>query len=130
MGFGPDVTYPTIDTPYGPANQETTETALNALNQIKNGAPLYKYGTLGKSNGIESQFWSLENPLSNPNYINSFGIPAENLAGQNTFILVGQALPDANFITRAAPGVGSSLGGAIEAVFESFGVRLTGFFMP
>lgn len=132
MGIDPDynATYPTINTPYGPANQETTEAALNARNMVQNGATLYKYGTLGISNGTESQFWSLENPLSNPNYIKNLGIPAENLAGNNTFILIGQALPDANFITRAAPGIGSSLGGAMEAVFVPFGVRLTAFIMP
>jgi RHS repeat-associated protein len=127
---GTEITYPTINTPYGPAYQEMTESALTARNLIENGAPLYKYGTLGISNGTESQFWSLENPLTNPNYINNLGIPAGNIAANNTFILTGQALPNANFITRSAPGIGSNAGGAIEAVFESFWVKLTSFFMP
>ncbi len=127
---GTEVTYPTINTRYGPAYQEISESALNARKLIENGATLYKYGTLGISNGTESQFWSLENPLANPNYINDLGIPLENIAENDTFILIGQALPNANFITRSAPGIGSSAGGAIEAVFESFTVKLTGFFMP
>ncbi len=55
--------YQSVNTPYGQAYQSTTQQALQAREQVQNGASLYKMGTLGPSNGIESQFWSLQNPL-------------------------------------------------------------------
>ena len=120
-----------VNTPYGPAKQEYTPEALAARDMVENGSPLYKYGTLGNSNVANSQFWSLENPLQNPNYVRNLGLPEQNVAGESPFVIIGHALPDANFITRAAPGVGNiNIGGAIEVVFEEFGIHLSAFTMP
>jgi hypothetical protein len=46
------------------------------------------------------------------------------------FLVIGQALPNANLITRGAPGVGGNLGGAIEVVTDFYGVTLSAFTMP
>jgi hypothetical protein len=122
--------YQSVSTPYGPANQSMTPQALQARTQVQNGAQLYKMGTLGPSNGTESQFWSLENPLLNPNYAQQYGIPAQNVSSSQTFLLVGQLKEGAIFITRSAPGVGSNLGGSLEIVTQEYGVNILEYIMP
>ena len=119
-----------VPTPYGIARQEFTSEALSARSTVENGATLYKAGTLGPSNAAESQFWSLKNPLSTPNYANSYGIPPGNVSSGNSFLLTGQLREGASFVTRSAPGFGSSTGGALEVVVEEFGVMITSFIMP
>ncbi|HEU0296345.1 MAG TPA: RHS repeat-associated core domain-containing protein [Anaerolineales bacterium] len=112
-----------IPQPPGFATQEISVEALQARTAVENGANLYKFGTLENSNLYNSQYWSLDNPVLNPSYINDYGIPAGNTQGTQ-FLAVGKIVDGANFITRTAPGVGSNLGGAIEVVVEEFGVQI------
>lgn len=120
-----------ISTPYGAAIQSKTRAATSAIEQIKNGAPLYRVGTLGRSQTAEAQFWSLENPA---NYLNNlddfaqkFGIPAENLKTGNIFVEQGKLKANSKFITREAPGFGTNSGGAIEVVTPPNSVKLESF---
>ncbi len=118
--------YQSVTTPYGSAYQSTTQQALQTRDEVQGGANLYKMGTLGPGNGVESQFWSLENPLLNPHYAKQYGVPAQNLAsGDNSFLLIGQIRDGATFVTREAPGFGSNVGGGIEAVVQEYGVKST-----
>ena len=127
-GVGEPVTY--ISTPQGLAEQGTSQVELAAREIVQNGSTLYKLGTLGPSKGIESQYWSLENPLTVQNYAYNYGIPSENLTNSNQFLLIGQLRENVNFITRYSPGTSTNLGGAIEVVVEEFGVMIKSFFMP
>jgi hypothetical protein len=114
-----------INTPQGIAIQSETPASLFAKEQVKNGAPLYRGGLVGKSQtGQAAQYWSLENPLS-PGYANRYGIPPQNQ--HFDFVEIGKARNGASFITREAPGVKTNGGGGIEAVFEEGGVETTSF---
>jgi hypothetical protein len=42
----------------------------------------------------------------------------------------GTVKPGANLITRPAPGIGTNVGGAMEAVVDPGGVKLKWFHMP
>lgn len=116
-----------ISTPYGNAVQDLTKDALAARPRVTSGATLYKGGKLGVSQGPESQFWSLENPLS-PGYAKRYGIPAAN--AKFDFVETATLKPGEDFIVRAAPGVGANPGGALEIVVNPGGVKLGGFVMP
>lgn len=98
-----------------------------ARGAVKKGATLFKGGRLGTSAGPESQFWSLENPLS-PGYAQRYGIPPNNAAFD--FVETATLRPGSPFIVRAAPGVGPHGGGALEIVVPPGSARLTGFAMP
>ncbi len=120
-----------IPTPYGVAMQSETRAAISAIEKVKNGAPLYRVGTLGRSQAAEAQFWSLENPA---NYLNNlddfaqkFGIPTENLKSGSIFIEEGTLNANSKFITREAPGIGSNSGGSIEVVTPPNSVKLKSF---
>jgi hypothetical protein len=55
--------FPSIETPYGPAEQSLSNEALAARDSVKNGASLFKGGSIGHSlPPEESQFFSLEDP--------------------------------------------------------------------
>jgi len=114
-----------VDTPYGPATQDASAEAMAARTQVKNGAILYRTGTMGKSQAAEAQFWALENPTS-PGYAARYGIPPENVANAD-FIETGTLTPGTNFVTRAAPPVGTNPGGGIEVVTQPNGVTLNYF---
>ena len=119
-----------IRTPYGVAKQTYSRSALEAINQVKSGAKLYRVGTLGRSQAAEAQFWSLENPATIKDinlFAQKFGIPVENLQGGNYFIEVGTLKNTTLFITREAPGVVSNLGGSVEVVTISGNVTLETF---
>jgi len=72
-----------VGTPYGPAFQSYTPAALSAIGQVQQGATLFRIGTLGQSQAAEAQFWSLQNPLTTPNYPGLYGIPPENVTNAN-----------------------------------------------
>lgn len=80
---------------------------------------MYRIGTPGVNQTGDAQFWSLENPLLNPNYAQDYGLPAENQGG---FMMSGNIPPGAPFITRLAPGIGTNAGGAVEVVVPPGGV--------
>jgi RHS repeat-associated protein len=115
----------TVDTPYGPATQEMTPAALAARSQVEQGAPVYRLGTLGKSETPDGQFWALEHPAT-PGYAGRYGIPPENVTNAD-FLQSGRVPPGGAFITRSAPGVGSNPGGGIEVVTPRGGVDTTAF---
>jgi hypothetical protein len=116
-----------ITTPYGPAIQSSSPEAAAALEQVQNGATVYKGGVLGRSETAGSQFLSLENPL-NPGYVGRYGIPPQN--ANFNFILSGTVEPGAPVITRIAPGIPPNPGGGIEAVTNPGSFRLDSFYMP
>lgn len=102
-----------IATPYGPALQSSSPAALNAISQVQQGATLFRIGTLGQSQAAEAQFWSLQNPLTTPNYPGLYGIPPENVTNAN-FVETATLTPGTPFITRPAPPVGTNPGGGEE----------------
>jgi hypothetical protein len=116
-----------VATPYGLAVQSGSPEALSALEQVQNGATVYKGGVLGTSVTGDSQFLALENPL-NPGYAGRYGIPPEN--ADFNFILTGQVQTDASVITRAAPGLPPNPGGGIEAVTTPGSFQINSFHMP
>jgi len=126
--FGPEATAAeTIATPYGAAVQSSAPEALSALEQVQNGATVYKGGVLGSSVTGDSQFLALENPL-NPGYAGRYGIPPQN--ANFNFVLTGQVQPGASVITRVAPGIPPNPGGAIEAVTTPGAFQINSFHMP
>ena len=127
VGFGvaKAVSAVTVQTKQGLAIQSFKSEAASAKTSIKQGATLYRGGTLGRSAGPEGQYWSLENPLSS-GYANKYGIPAENISNMD-FIETGTLKHGANVITRPAPGVGTNLGGGIEAVVPPGSVKVNSF---
>jgi len=116
---------PGVRTPYGVAAQADDAVSMAARAQVSGGTPVYRMGTTGKSHAAEGQFWSLEHP-SAPGFAERYGIPPENVANAD-FIASGVVRSGAPFITRTAPGVGTSAGGGIEVVVPEGGVRLHGF---
>ena len=116
-----------LKTEYGWALQSFSKEALQMRQAIKKGASLFKGGKLGSSNTIESQFWSAENPLGT-SFAKRYGVPEKNLPFN--FVMEGSLKEGGNIITRKAPGVGSNLGGAIEAVVEKGSVKVNKFTMP
>ena len=105
-----------IVTPHGDAVQATTRDALLARTQVAEGRSVYRIGMKGQSNtGRGAQFWSLEHPLTTPNFGQKYGIPEANLTNID-FVETGIVRRDVPFITRPAPGVGGNLGGGIEIV--------------
>lgn len=124
-GAGGRSVTPGIYTPHGPAYQSSADAAVAARATVESGAPIYRIGTIGKSQAAEGQFWSLEHPLT-PGFASRYGIPAENVSNADFLeeARVPQGIP---FITREAPGVGSNLGGGIEVVVPAGGGDLNWF---
>jgi len=118
-----------ILTPYGNAIQSSTSSAKTALQQVQNGATVYKGGVFSPkpSEITASQFLSLESPL-NPDYASRYGIPSQNANFE--FILTGQLKTGAAVITRPAPGIPPNLGGGIEAVTTPGALKINSFYMP
>jgi RHS repeat-associated protein len=107
-----------ITTPYAVEVQSTTAEAQAALADVENGAQLYRMGELGENMAGESQYWSLENPLSNPDYANQMGLPGTN----PNFVMSGTVNEGAGVVTNYAPGLGSNAGGGIQVVVTPGGV--------
>lgn len=116
---------PSVATPWGPANQALSKTALAARAKVAEGATLYRVGTTGKSNTVGAQFWALEHP-NTPGFAARYGIPPENVAAAN-FIQTATLKPGRTFVTRVAPPVGSNPGGGIEVVVEETGFIMQSF---
>jgi hypothetical protein len=74
----------------------------------------------------ESQYWSLENPLTSPGYAAQMGVPG----GTPNFVLQGTLNPGASVITNVAPGLGVNAGGGIQIVTSPGGVGNLIFTMP
>jgi hypothetical protein len=103
--------------------QSRVPSAVDAIGQVDAGAPVYRTGTIGRSQTAEAQFWALEHP-STPGYASRYGIPQENVDNAD-FIEQGQVVGP--FITRPAPGIGDNVGGGIEVVTDPGGVDLNWF---
>jgi hypothetical protein len=116
-----------IQTHRGIARQENTPEALTAFTATKNGAKIYRIGTLGTTYAADGQFWSLDNPLTTTGYVKNLGLPANNKVGPETFVIQGYIRPGAPFVTRKAPGIGTNTGGAIEIVANPGDVILDWF---
>jgi hypothetical protein len=114
-----------VVTPYGPALQSSIPEAIAARTAVQGGTPLYRLGTIGKSEAAEAQFWALEHPL-NPGFAARYGIPPANVAKFN-FIETATLKPGTPFVTRPAPRIGSNPGGGIEVVVPPKGVMLKYF---
>jgi RHS repeat-associated protein len=117
-----------VITPYGKACQSLSEKALLARKEVQQGSVLYKIGTIGKSEIAESQFWSLEHPLSVNFSASRYGIPTDNFKLPN-FIISGKVKSGTSFVTREAPAVGPTLGGNVEVVVPKNGVVIESFNM-
>lgn len=115
-----------IATAYGTEVQSLAPEALDAPSGVQNGATVYRTGALGENMAAESQYWSLENPLTNANYGNSMGMPA---GGTPNFVMGGSLNPGASVVTNAAPGLGANVGGGIQVVTSSGGVGNIWFIM-
>ena len=121
-----------IKIPYGDgwAKQSTDVLAVNTLKKIEETKKVYRLGRLDKSQAGEAQFWSPENPFDYENiwdYADKYGIPEENLLGDNVFFEIGLIDEGVPKITREAPSFGSNFGGAIEVVVPYNSLRLEVF---
>ena len=113
-----------IDTPYGKAFQENSEEALRVKKYVEDGGDLYRGGSFGRSNTTDAQFLAPESPLS-PGYADKYGVDFKD----TDYVIKGKLDPNADFITRSAPGLGNNSGGAIEIVTNPNGVKLDSFNM-
>ena len=123
-----------IKIPYGEgwARQSTSNLALKTLNEVRESRKAYRLGTLNKSQAGEAQFWSPENPYDYDDiwkYAEKYGIPEDNLLGDNVFFEIGIIEDGVPLITREAPAFGDNLGGAIEVVVPSKSMKLESFNM-
>ena len=103
-----------IETKYGHVFQSAAPSALKASKAVENGATLYRAGKQGLSEGIEGQFWALEEPGQSATYAQRYGVPPKN--SKFDFIQSGQIMQGEKFITRPAVPFGPNPGGAIEVV--------------
>jgi len=117
-----------IRTPYGIAKQKYDPVSLAARAKVKEGATLYRIGTLGKSETSNAQFWSLEHPSNIKEFASRYGIPSANVENVN-FIEAATIKTGTPFITRPAPNVGGNIGGGIEVVVSEGGVKMEWFSM-
>jgi hypothetical protein len=115
-----------IETPYALEAQSSSAEAQAALGQVQSGATLYRTGTLGSNMGGESQYWSLQNPLTTPGYASQMGVPG----GALDFVLSGTLNRGASVITNEAAALGSNAGGGIQVVTSPGGVGNLTFTMP
>lgn len=116
-----------VTTTEGKAVQSFSYNSLSEASNVKNGATVYRTGTLGKQNLAEGQYWGTKNPLSTENYAQSYGMTP---TGNGQSFVIGGKVRNGNFVTREAPGYGNNPGGAVETVVPSGNVRLDFFYMP
>ena len=114
-----------IETLYGIETQSMSAEAQAALSEANSGGALFRTGQLGKSMTAESQYWSLQNPLT-PGYAGQIGLPGVT----PDFIMGGTLNSGASVITNAARALGSNAGGAIQVVTSEGGVGIQFFVMP
>ncbi|MEX2232451.1 MAG: fibronectin type III domain-containing protein [Cyclobacteriaceae bacterium] len=112
------------------AKQSSSEYAISALENVKNGSPLYRIGTLNRSSAAEAQYWSLENPLNIKDiktFAKKYGIPEDNLKSGEFFLEIGKPKQSSPIISREAPAFENNPGGGIEIVVPSNSVGLESF---
>jgi filamentous hemagglutinin len=114
-----------IGTPYAVEVQSISAEAQAALSEVQGGASLFRTGQLGESMAGESQYWSLQSPLS-PGYASQMGAPGVT----PNFIMGGTLNPGASVITNEAAGLGVNAGGGIQVVVTPNGVQGLWFHMP
>jgi filamentous hemagglutinin len=102
-----------------------TPAARAALSDAQSGATLYRTGQLGESMAGESQYWSLQNPLT-PGYAGQMGMPGV----APDFMMGGSLNPGASVITNTARGLGANAGGGLQVITSPAGVRIEWFVMP
>jgi len=125
-------TPPSVDTPYGPAVQDESPEALAALRAARLGARLYRVGRFPSgeypgSVAYGGQFWSLENPLTVPDFAENYGIGPQS--GTMDWVESGTLKPGAPAISRITPPVGANPGGSLEIVTSPDGITLNDFTM-
>lgn len=118
-----------IKIPHGTgwATQSNSALALEVREQLKYSNKVFRIGRLKQSHTAEAQYWSPENPLDFPtvrDYADRYGIPPENITGDDVFYEVGTISENIPYITRVAPPFGPSTGGGIEVVVPAGGVKL------
>ena len=106
-----------IRTDGGYAFQNLTPSVFKVREPVANGTTLSRAGKLGRSKGVEAQFWALEAPGPSATYAQRYGVPPKNLPFD--FIQSGQLMRGEKFITRPAAPFGPNPGGAIEVVVNS-----------
>jgi hypothetical protein len=115
-----------VQTPHGTAVQGSSAEAQAALNQARSGSQVYRQGQFGVQNTADAQFWATQNPANTSGFANQLGMPNSRV----DWMMGGTVKPGANLITRPAPGIGTNVGGAMEAVVDPGGVKLKWFHMP
>ncbi len=117
-----------VATPHGLAVQADSAAARAALQEVQSGATVYRQGSFGIQNTTDAQFWSIQNPAVTQGFANRMGMPGG--AAKPDWIMGGTVRPGSPVVTRPAPGIGSNLGGDIEAVVPLGGVQNRWFHMP
>jgi hypothetical protein len=117
----------TISTPYGRTYQTISLKAISLRQEVTQGVPLYRGGSLGVSHIAEGQFWAPENPLLGEGYAQKYGVASFE---EPDFVIGGKLRPGAKFIVRKAAKYGSNVGGALEVVTKPNTVDLDFFYMP
>ncbi|MDP3848895.1 MAG: RHS repeat-associated core domain-containing protein [Luteolibacter sp.] len=117
-----------VATPHGLALQADSAAARAALGEVQSGATVYRQGTFGVQNTADAQFWSLQNPAGAQGFANKMGMPGGS--GSPDWIMGGTVSRGSPVITRPAPGIGTNVGGAMEAVVPKNGVSNLWFHMP
>lgn len=99
--------------------------------------PLYRRGTFPDpdknwdGNYVKGKDWSQENPLTTPDYADSYGLPSGNSSDMPDWVAGGHVNPDAGAASfGAAPGIGDNVGGAFETTASPSDVTLDWFHMP
>jgi len=116
---------PSITTDYAVETQGGSLAEQAALADAQSGATLYRTGELGTSMAGESQYYSLQNPLT-PGYANSMGMP--NVTPN--FIMGGTLNQGASAIANQAGALGANAGQGIQIVTSPGGVVINWFYMP
>jgi len=120
------VTPDSVVTPRGPAVQAGTPEATTALRHVQSGAPVFRQGQFGVQRTLDAQHWSLQNPGSATGFAKQMGMPTSEV----DWMMGGTVKLGMPLITRPAPGIGTNLGGAMEAVVPPGGVQIEWFHIP
>lgn len=116
-----------VATPHGLALQADSAAARAALGEVQSGATVYRQGSFGVQNTADAQFCSLQNPAGAQGFANKMGMPGGS--GSPDWIMGGTVSRGSPVITRPAPGIGTNVGGAMEAVVPKNGVSNLWFHM-
>jgi hypothetical protein len=85
-------------------------------------------GSFGVQETGGAQFWPLTGPAATPSFAAQLGMPGG--AQQVDWIMGGTLRAGAAAVTRAAPGLRTNAGGALEVVVQPGGVSSFWFHMP